>query len=59
MPETCVWTEDWEGTWSTACGEAFVVECEKPSDNRMCFCCYCGKPLEERPYKDEEDDDGR
>jgi len=60
MSETCLWTEDYDGTWETSCKHAFVLSTDMPSDNDMRFCCYCGKPLEERPYveEDEEDDDG-
>lgn len=45
----CVWTEDpnW-GTWETACGRIFVLNDGTPTENHLHFCCYCGKPLEEK-----------
>jgi hypothetical protein len=52
----CEWKEDDLdcGCWNTACGEAFVLNGDLPSDNKMKFCCYCGKPLKEIPYKEQE-----
>jgi hypothetical protein len=57
MAETCVWTEDCDGYWGTACGHESGCD-GLPSGYDMRFCCYCGKPLEEKPYEDEEDNDG-
>jgi hypothetical protein len=43
---TCQWSEDFEqGKWDTACGESFVVIDGTPADNKMKYCCYCGKKL--------------
>lgn len=45
----CVWTHDeWHDYWESACGQAFVCEDGKPTDNDMLFCSYCGKRIEER-----------
>ena len=47
---TCTWTLDDCGdgeVWETACGQAFQFFDGSASDNKMKFCCYCGKPLEE------------
>jgi hypothetical protein len=50
---TCIWNEVGE-MWETTCGEAFVVNDGTPSQNKMRFCCYCGKPLvEAKPRKGE------
>ena len=58
-PEACVWEEDddFEG-WDTSCGNKFYIVDGCPSDNRFKFCCYCGKPLEERlsVWADDEDE---
>jgi hypothetical protein len=48
----CRWVEDWEGNWCTECGEGFTLTSGKPTDNRMKFCTYCGKPLEQVEYKE-------
>jgi hypothetical protein len=58
----CDWRQDtWDdldsNTYNTSCGEAFSITEGKPSENRMKFCAYCGKPLVEHPYKPEIDDD--
>ena len=46
----CVWTEDDDGAWDTTCGERFEFVEGGPSDNRMTWCCYCGKPLAPAPH---------
>jgi hypothetical protein len=45
----CTWTEDSDGTWHTACGEAHVFTTDGPEANRHRFCPYCGKGLEVAP----------
>ena len=50
MPDTCTWTEDPNPdftVWQTGCGELFTFLEEGPTENKMRFCCYCGKPLKE------------
>ena len=38
--------------WESDCGMDFSI-CEgTPSENNMVFCCKCGKPLVEHPYKE-------
>ena len=39
------WSADGEGNFDTTCGGLFILLDGDPSDNRMGFCCYCGKPL--------------
>lgn len=48
-PGTCVWTQDSDddGTWYTACGDAFRISTGSPSENKMRYCHHCGKPIEE------------
>lgn len=43
----CMWETDDDGISHTACGEAFALDSGTPAENRMRFCCYCGKPLVE------------
>ena len=48
--ENCEWKEaDIDrGEWWTSCGEAFVFIDGGPVDNKMRFCCYCGRRLVEK-----------
>jgi hypothetical protein len=41
----CTWTEDADGVWWTACGEAHVFTAGGPAENRHRFCAYCGGAL--------------
>lgn len=50
--EPCVWTEDEGGNWNTGCDNSFVIIEGSPAENKMRFCCYCGKPITEKPYVD-------
>ena len=47
----CIWQQDLDdewNNWNTECGETYCLEAETPKKNKMNFCCYCGKRLEER-----------
>lgn len=45
----CIWKEDEDGTcWTTECGELFVLMEGTPKDNKMNYCPYCGKKLEQK-----------
>jgi hypothetical protein len=44
---TCQWENDGEGNWETGCGDAFVILDGTPAENKMMFCCYCGKRIKE------------
>lgn len=52
QPEACVWTQDEDGAWWACGSNGFSMTTGTASDNRMMFCCFCGKPIEERPYRD-------
>lgn len=41
----CTWTNDGEA-WRTSCGHYFTLIDGAPTDNKMRFCCYCGKAIE-------------
>ena len=51
-PATCLWTEDEDGVWNTACSESWILETGKPRDNNMRFCPFCGNPLRQRSYRE-------
>jgi hypothetical protein len=46
----CRWTEDVDGNWDTDCDNRFVLTDGTPGDNKMRFCCYCGRVLKQREY---------
>ncbi|NIQ76678.1 MAG: hypothetical protein GTN93_00960, partial [Anaerolineae bacterium] len=48
----CRWSQNYDGYYDTACGQAFVMESGTPTDNGMHYCCYCGQRLVEVPYSD-------
>lgn len=54
---TCLWSQQEQDgdCWSTSCGQEFVVNSGSPSDNKFCFCCYCGKRIEECAWSGEEE----
>lgn len=54
MNETCVWTEDEDGSWWTECEQGFVFADGGPDANRFAYCPYCGKTPVERAADFEE-----
>jgi hypothetical protein len=59
-PESCLWTQldDESDCWETECGNAFSLNEDGPSQNKMRFCCYCGHQLEEVPWTDKDEETG-
>ena len=53
----CPWQEDRDGNWETGCGNIFAFTEGGPTENRMKFCPYCGRRLEE--FRACVDDAGR
>lgn len=44
----CVWTYDAaDDIWDTGCGGLYNITEGAPDDNRMDYCPYCGKAIEE------------
>lgn len=43
----CLWTQDDEGNWEAGCGNVFVLIEGNPVSNKMSYCPYCGKRLEQ------------
>jgi hypothetical protein len=49
--QACTWQMDsWDEAelWETDCGQTWQFETGTPTDNKMSYCCYCGKPLKQR-----------
>ena len=45
-PTTCTWEyQPDEDAWATECGELFIILEGTPAENKMRFCCYCGRPI--------------
>ena len=57
----CVWREKFDPDyWETGCDNAFIMIEGTPTENRMSYCPYCGRPLVEertivKPYEDDKD----
>lgn len=47
--EFCSWMQDEPDSdmWNTECGRAFSIVDGTPRQNRMEFCCYCSKPIQQ------------
>jgi len=56
---TCVWQQDEDGAWSTACGKRweFTWYEHRPSAHDMRFCHHCGQTLGERGYVEPANDE--
>ena len=59
-PAVCHWDQDGEDcdTWHTDCGNFFCIIDDTPTANEFRHCCYCGKPLVDRPWTDDDEDEG-
>ena len=62
-PSALCWTLDdvgGESEWKTTCHKTFIFgdgdDGSKPSDYDMEFCCYCGRPIEERLTSEHPED---
>ena len=49
--DRCLWSEQFDGEYETACGKAFALNDGTPAENGMKFCCFCGKPLQDVPFE--------
>lgn len=45
VTQTCTWTEDENGCFSTGCGRLFEFTEGDPRANRFAWCPYCGSRL--------------
>jgi hypothetical protein len=41
----CTWEWLEQDVWATSCTNLFVLNDGTPADNKMKYCCYCGKEL--------------
>jgi len=48
----CVWKQDDQNRYETACGNLFGLYEGTPNDNYMGYCCYCGEKLESVLYEE-------
>ena len=58
-PDTCTWQQDGDsdsGVYGTSCGSYFSINDGTPEDNKMAWCCYCGKKLAQSLITEDEDD---
>lgn len=56
VKSTCVWEEDSDGDWNTDCDNIFVLIDGTPKSNNFIACCYCGKMLEEKLFKEDNNE---
>ena len=57
-PDTCTWHQDGDsdsGVYGTSCHHYFNLEDGTPEDNKMRWCCYCGKKLVQQLIVEDED----
>lgn len=51
--KSCTWSSD-GGTYETSCRNYFLINDEDtPTDCKMIFCCFCGKPLIDDSQRDD------
>lgn len=43
----CSWGGDEENNYETSCGHMFCITEGTPRENKMKYCCYCGKKLKQ------------
>ena len=58
-PDTCVWQQDGDsdsGFYGTSCKRYFDLNDGTPEDNKMAWCCYCGRKLTQALITEDEDD---
>jgi DNA-directed RNA polymerase subunit RPC12/RpoP len=54
---TCLWKEDLDGPWETACGGAWEFIDDGPEENNCIYCPHCGKRImvEKQEIESEEE----
>ena len=58
-PDTCTWWQDGDsdsGMYQTSCRRYFDLNDGTPEDNKMRWCCYCGKRLVQELIEEHEDE---
>ena len=59
QPDACTWWQDGDsdsGTYGTSCGHYFSITDGTPKDNKMQWCCYCGKKLVQELITEDDDE---
>ena len=57
--QTCTWHQDGDsdsGVYATSCRRYFNLEDGTPEDNKMQWCCYCGKKLVQELITEDDDE---
>ena len=44
---TCLWTDINDGDYETSCGKDFILNSGTLEDNKIFYCCFCGKKIED------------
>lgn len=47
MTDTCEWIVDEDGVWHTDCKNEYVIIEGTPKENKMNYCCFCGRKITE------------
>ena len=59
-PESCAWHQDGDSEsdlYATSCRHYFSLNEGTPEDNKMHWCCYCGKRIVQELITEEDDDE--
>jgi hypothetical protein len=59
-PESCAWHQDGDSEsdlYATSCGHYFSLNDGTPEDNKMHWCCYCGKRIVQEMITEEDEDE--
>jgi len=43
----CEWKKGYMNNWETSCNDSWLMIIGTPFENRMKFCPYCGRKIEE------------
>lgn len=58
VAESCTWQQDGDSEsslYATSCKRYFMLEDGTPEDNRLAWCCYCGKRLVQELITEEDE----
>jgi len=58
-PDTCTWFQDGDSDssmYQTSCRKYFDLTDGTPEDNKMQWCCYCGKKLVQELITEDSDE---
>ena len=52
--DSCIWTQDSDGTWNTCCGKVWEFNDGGPEENEAHFCHHCGGVLLAEHFSSED-----